>query len=277
MVLKSYLKLNISFFLTFLFVLINSYGYNYNESFNINFDGVYFSDSIFKVYYDIDSYEEKELNSNLNIVILFNGSKINECSYNVNKRKEVKILKRIYCVIPSQGKGLYTFNVFIDQKNIHELKKSKYLDYDLNKSFFSTINFEDLEDNKTKVIINTFFKNISDLEDKDKLFRVKVNIPKEVISYLDENSKYLIESELRYKIIDPDPVIAWDVKSPKKIEYNITKKITGEDREKFMVEITEKKSFTYVKLFIVFIIVFIILITLFPIFKKNKKIKLNKK
>ncbi|MCA9496002.1 MAG: hypothetical protein KC589_03590 [Nanoarchaeota archaeon] len=186
----------------------------------------------------------------------------------VNLDSNFDLFQKITCEVPKLGDGDYYFDAKIldgENFNLENLFNREYLLGEISAS----IDFEDnTQLEKTTIVLN--------IVGEGKNLLVENFIPKEVISYLDDNNKdELIESSFEYKILNPDPLIAWNIeKAPARINYTINKKVSEEDKENFRVELKESKSFQWLK----YLLIVLMILLLFAIFKplnKNKKLKKN--
>ena len=272
--------------LKLLFILIISFSsslffVNANEVLNLNGNSDYFVYSNFLEYKNSSTnkigyiiYYDKSIEGNLsfNLNLKFNDKNYDKiCNYDLEINKNT-IFRKIVCEIPKLGTGTYEFKANLIKgvkivgalNNIYEIKP-KILK--INNSN-STILFEYLNDNQTKITLNIL--------EVGENFIIENEIPKEVIKFLDENNKdELISSNLTYKILKNDPLIAWTVdKVPTKIEYKINKKVNSSDIKNFKLEIKENKSLKLFKNIALILIVIILILILKPLIKRKvRKIK----
>ncbi len=261
------------FILSFQFILVNSseilslknsdyFNYlNFLEENNSNTN---------KISYEILYDKNIEGDLYFNLETIFNGKrKGNICTYKININKN-SIFNKIICEVPKFGTGKYLFKATLMKNNSvinalennYEIKPIIILDKKTN----STISFVYINNNKTKIILNIL--------NTSKNLIVYNKIPKKVINNLNENNKNsLISSNLNYKIIEEDPLIAWNIKkAPTKIEYTINKKIDKKDMQNFSLEIKKNKTFQIFQ-YITFLLILLIVFLIFnkSLFKNNKK------
>ena len=174
------------------------------------------------------------------------------------------IFKKITCEVPKKyNNGNYAFisQIIRDGEVINEEINVIYISEDLQ----GGISFTDLG---TSTLVTIDIKEKSETP-----LTVESFIPKEVIESLTEENKYtLISSDLEYKILEEDPLIAWTVdKAPTQINYTINKKVDTVNQKDFKVEIKEDNYLKNLKYIIVMLIVIILIAAFKPLYSKKSK------
>ncbi|MCA9459059.1 MAG: hypothetical protein KC550_00760 [Nanoarchaeota archaeon] len=225
------------------------------------------SSNMNKVIYKLEHGDIDLDNKIFSMTFYYNGELSSKVCL-VDLDEDFDIFQKITCEIPKLGDGDYYFDAkIVDQEEL--LYVNIFNNEFLLGEVSASIDFTDnLDLDKTNIVLN--------IRGEGENIILENFIPKEVIPYLDEDNKDdLIETSFEYKIIDPDPLIAWNIqKAPSRINYTINKKISPEDRENFRVELKESSSFQWLK----YLLIFLMLLILYAVFRpKPKSKKLKKK
>jgi hypothetical protein len=205
---------------------------------------------------------ENQINYSFEMDYYYNGELLDTCDKSIFL-DEGEVFKKVTCDVKKMGDGEYVFDAFLKSSQ----SNYSYFSYESIYLFNDTraeMDFEVLDD-KTNIVI-TIDGNYEDVV-------VKQEIPKSVIEILNSDNKdELIDSELDYYILKEDPLIAWNVdRVPSTVNYTINKQISEEDKKKFKLEVSQKRSFKMLK-YAIFVLILVILVVAFkPVFLKKKK------
>lgn len=258
-----------SFLMLLFFFLGGVFGALSEEAESIKFLNLNAIDSskVNRVSYEITYLQDESIVFDKFVVdIYYDGSFKESCEKQL-KYDSTVVSEKITCEMLKYGEGEYKFvaSIYSNDEKISSTTSIEIVK-NLNKyDFFSqnaTLEFIDLGD-KTLVII--------EVKGEGKNMQVLNFIPKEVISFLDENNKDdLIVSDFEYTIVESDPLIAWTVdKAPAKINYTINKKISLEEKKNFTIDIQDESTFNKFKWVIYILILIIIALALKPAFKRD--------
>ena len=225
------------------------------------------SSKVNRVSYEITYLQDESIVFDKFVVDIYYDGLFKESCEKQLKYDSTVVSEKITCEMLKYGQGEYVFvaSIYSNDEIFSSINSTKIVK-NLNKYEFSsqnaTLEFVDLGD-KTLVII--------EVKGVGKNLEVINFIPKEVISFIDENNKDdLIVSDFEYTIIESDPLIAWTVdKAPAKINYTINKKISLEEKKKFTIDIQDESTFNKFKWVIYILILVIIALALKPAFKRD--------
>ncbi len=219
------------------------------------------SQDLNKVSYEVDLESIISENEELVVELNINGEVHEICRKPLENKDNVAFMK-VTCEVPKEyGDGEYTFKAkIIDKENTLEEITNKEFMFENVKASMSFENFE----GKTVVVI--------DVTGEGKNIIVKQEIPKSVIEVLNESNKNdLIETDFNYKILNEDPLIAWNIeKAPTKINYTINKDVSDQQTEEFGMQVESNQNLGLFK-FVIVILIFVILGFAFkPLYSKKR-------
>lgn len=221
----------------------------------------------FEVSYEVAGEDFYMLGDLFELDFMYEGKLFeNVCVRDLNFDEGV-VFTKIVCDVDDLGDGRYVFFAKI-------LREGEVLAEDVNQNFLfgeivAVLSFEVLDNDYTFVKI--------DVVGEGENLVVENRIPKDVISFIDENNKaeYIV-SDFEYEILESDPLIAWNVeKAPVSINYTIKTKVMKAAEKSFEIGIVESRGFGLLEVFLFASILFFVGLIFWPFFCKDRRSKVK--